>query len=185
MMVSKESDSVGEQIKMSTINMNKNLRSNVKFLQGFLRTAKPEVKDKIHTLVDLYQSRKISNLTTAENMIMKLKAADPKVRDANPNSTKKAYQKYDKLVAKYESLEPLNVRVAATKNKNVAVKRAKQNTASLKIAKMFKTAVRISVIKKDTAMDSKVVDLTMNFDYIGLVVKYDLTAILARSFLKA
>jgi hypothetical protein len=142
-MVSKESDSVGEQIKMSTINMNKNLRSNVKFLQGFLRTAKPEVKDKIHTLVDLYQSRKISNLTTAENMIMQLKAADPKVRDANPNSFKKVFQKYDKLVSKYESLEPLNVRVAATKNKNIAVKVAKRNTASLKITSMFKKAFRI------------------------------------------
>ena len=34
-------------------------------------------------------------------------------------------------------------------------------------------------------MDSKVVDLTMNFDYIGQVLKYDLTAILAKSFLKA
>jgi hypothetical protein len=154
-------------------------------LQGFLKTAKPEVKNKITNVIDLYSSRKIANFTTAENMIIKLKIADPKVRDANPNSTKKAYQKYDKLVAKYESLEPLNVRVAATKNKNVAVKRAKQNTASLKITSLFKNALRISVIKKDTAMDSKVVDLTMNFDYIGLVVKYDLPAILARSFLKA
>ena len=34
-------------------------------------------------------------------------------------------------------------------------------------------------------MDSKVVDMTMNFDYIGHVLKYDLPAILARSFLKA
>ena len=114
-MVSKESDTVGEQMKISTINMKKNLRSNVKFLQGFLRTAKPEVKDKIHTLVDLYQSRKISNLTTAENMIMKLKAADPKVRDANPNSFKNVFQKCDKLVSKCENLEPLNVRMGQAK----------------------------------------------------------------------
>jgi hypothetical protein len=118
-------------------------------------------------------------------MILKLRTADPKLRDANPNSTKKAYQKYEKLVAKYESVEPLNVRVSNTKNKNIAIKTAKRNTASLKITNMLKNASRISVIKKETAMDSKVVDMTMSFDYIGHVLKYDLPAILAMSFLKA
>ena len=57
-MVSKESHSLGEQIKMYTNSMNKNLKSNVNFLHGFLRTAIPEVKDKIHKLIDLHQSRK-------------------------------------------------------------------------------------------------------------------------------
>ena len=34
-------------------------------------------------------------------------------------------------------------------------------------------------------MDSKVVDMTLSFDYIGHALKYDLPAILARSFFKA
>ena len=128
--------------------MSKKIKANIAYLQGFLKTAKPEISNKISNLIDLYGSRKISNFTTAENMILKLRTADPKLRDANPNSTKKAYQKYEKLVAKYESVEPLNVRVSNTRNKNIAIKTAKRNTASLKITSMFKNAFRIFVIKR-------------------------------------
>ena len=170
------------------INMSKKLTSNISFLQGFLRNAKPDIKPKISNLIDLYGSRKISNLTTVENMIMKLRIADPKVKDANQNSIKKANQKYDKLVTKYENLEPLNVRMLNTKNKNKAVKVARvaqRNTASLKISKLFKNSVRISVTKKESAMGNKVVDMTLNFDYIGEVLKYDMPSILARAFLRA
>ena len=92
----------GENKNISNINMSKKLKTNIAFLQGFIKNAKPEIKPKVSNLIELYASRKISNLTTVENMIMKLRVADPKLRDSNPNSTKKAYQKYDKLVTKYE-----------------------------------------------------------------------------------
>ena len=183
-----ENNTFEQNNNISYNNMSKKLKSNISFLQGFLRNAKPEIKPKVSNLVELYASRKISNLTTVENMIMKLRIADPKLRDANQNSIKKVYAKYDKLVAKYENLEPLNVRMSNTKNKNNAVKVAKvaqRNTASLKITKLFKNSVRISVTKKESAMGNKVVDMTLNFDYIGGVVKFDMPAILATAFLRA
>ena len=176
----------GENKNISNINMSKKLKTNIAFLQGFIKNAKPEIKPKVSNLIELYASRKISNLTTVENMIMKLRGADPKLRDSNPNSTKKAYQKYDKLVTKYENLEPLNVRMSNTKNKNKEIKVvAQKNTASLKISKLFKSGLRISVSRQETAMGKKVVNMTMNFDYIGSVVKFDLPAILAKSYLSA
>ena len=85
--------SVGNNI--STNNMTKKIKTNITFLQGFLKTAKPEVRNKINNLIDMYSSRKISNLTTVENMILKLKIADPRLSDANPLSVKKVNQKYD------------------------------------------------------------------------------------------
>ena len=81
----------------------------------------------------------------------------------------------------------MNVRMSNTKNKNKEIKvvAQKKNTASLKISKLFKSGLRISVSRQETAMGKKVVNMTMNFDYIGTVVKFDLPAILAKSYLSA
>ena len=60
----------------------------------------------------LYKERKISNLTTAENMIIKLITIQPS--DKN-----KTMEQYEKLINKYQHIEPLNVRTNATKTKNI------------------------------------------------------------------
>ena len=59
--------------KISTNNMTRAIKLNVKFLEGLLTNAKADVKPHISNLVDMYKNRKISNITTAENMILKLR----------------------------------------------------------------------------------------------------------------
>ena len=68
----KTSSSFEAKFNLSLNNMSKKIKTNIAFLQGFLKTAKPEVKNKITNVIDLYSSRKITNFTTAENMIIKL-----------------------------------------------------------------------------------------------------------------
>ena len=68
----KTSSSFEAKFNLSLNNMSKKIKTNIAFLQGFLKTAKPEVKNKITNVIDLYSSRKITNFTTAEIMIIKL-----------------------------------------------------------------------------------------------------------------
>ena len=57
--------------KLSSNNMSKIVKRNVKFLNGFIANSKVDIKDNIKTIIQLYEDRKISNITTAENMIVK------------------------------------------------------------------------------------------------------------------
>jgi hypothetical protein len=102
-------------------------------LEGFLTNSKADIKDNVKTIVQLYKERKISNLTTAENMIIKL-------RTIQPSDKIKTMKQYEKLINKYQQIEPLNVRMQATKTKNVEKKVVvKKTNAANKIQKLFKS----------------------------------------------
>ena len=88
--------------------MTKALKYNIRFLEGMINRSKQSVKDKVKQLTDLYKDRKISNFTTAANMIDKLRAITPKTE-------KRIFKQYDKLISKYEDNEPLNVRMQKAK----------------------------------------------------------------------
>ena len=88
--------------------MTKALKYNIRFLEGMINRSKQSVKDKVMQLTDLYKDRKISNFTTAANMIDKLRAITPKTE-------KRIFKQYDKLISKYENNEPLNVRMQKAK----------------------------------------------------------------------
>jgi len=88
--------------------MTKALKYNIRFLEGMINRSKQSVKDKVKQLTDLYKDRKISNFTTAANMIDKLRAITPKTE-------KRIFKQYDKLISKYENNEPLNVRMQKAK----------------------------------------------------------------------
>ena len=60
-------------IQISTNNVTRAIKLNVEFLEGFLTNAKADVKPYVSNIVDMYKDRKISNITTAENMILKLR----------------------------------------------------------------------------------------------------------------
>ena len=58
--------------------MNKNILRNSKYLVSLGRKARGDDSVKVDKIIDLYKSRKISQLQTAENIIMKLISEDQK-----------------------------------------------------------------------------------------------------------
>ena len=119
--------------KISSNNMSKIVKRNVKFLNGFITNSKVDIKDNIKTIIQMYEDRKISNITTAENMILQLRTFKPSTRD-------KTMKQYDKLVAKYQQNEPLNVRMKVNLEKNIEKKViVKKTSAADKIRKQFKS----------------------------------------------
>ena len=78
--------------------------------------SKQSVKDNVQQLADLYKERRISNITTASNMIDKLRAITPKTE-------KRVLKQFDKLIAKYENKEPLNVRMQQAKEARILSKK--------------------------------------------------------------
>ena len=100
--------SLNENKISSNYIMTKALKYHIRFLEGMINRSKQSVKDKVKQLTDLYKDRKISNFTTAANMIDKLRAITPKTE-------KRIFKQYDKLISKYENNEPLNVRMQKAK----------------------------------------------------------------------
>ena len=120
------------KLKISSNNMSKHINRNIAFLQGFITNSKIEVKYNVKTIVQLYKDRKISNLTTAENMIIKLRTIQPSTQNKN-------MKQYDKLIHKYQQNEPLNVRMKVNKERNIEKNVVvKKTNAADKIRKLFK-----------------------------------------------
>ena len=117
-----------------TNNMTRAIKINAKLLDGFLTNAKADIKPYVTNLFDMYKNRKISNITTAENMILKL-------RTIQTSTKNKILTPYDKLVKQYENNEPLNVRMNVNKEKNteqrVVVKTTNAAGKNQKLVKSF------------------------------------------------
>ena len=129
----KENNAENNNIKISTNNMSNTIKKNVQYLQASLSYAKADVKPFISNIIELYKDRKIANITTAENMILQLRTIDSWTKN-------RTLKRYEKLVAKYEHKEPVNIRMKATREKNIEKKVAvKKNTAAGKIQKLFKS----------------------------------------------
>ena len=92
--------------------MNKKMLTNLKFLQTLGRNVKGEAKAKVDKVIELYRTRQISQVDTAEKTIVKLKSTTKKEQD-------KAFKTYKKLIAKHGNKAPLNERLAdSNKNKH-------------------------------------------------------------------
>ena len=154
--------------------MKKSISKNIKYLEGLGRNSKDKARGAILHAIELHSQRKIPNITTVENLILALRS--PNKRLAN-----KALKDYAKLTERYEDAEPLPEKHVRLKKEKQEVKVA-HNKASLKITRMFRTAVTIHITKKESAMNDKVVDYTLQFGYLGTVIKYDMTALIARAF---
>ena len=115
--------SLNENKISSNYIMTKALKYNIRFLEAMANRSKQSVKDKVQQLADLYKERRISNITTASNMIDKLRAITPKTE-------KRVLKQFDKLIAKYENKEPLNVRMQQAKEARILSKN-KQHIRSM------------------------------------------------------
>ena len=87
----------------------KSIRNNIQILKN-LRDSKvgrvpASIQSKINKLTDLYEQRKIVQLSTTQNLI----------NDISTNNTKKrekALNKYDKAIEKYDTAQPAGERMA-------------------------------------------------------------------------
>ena len=61
--------------------MNKKILTNYKFLQTLGRNVKGEAKAKVDKVIELYKTRQISQVDTAEKAIVKLKSTTKKEQD--------------------------------------------------------------------------------------------------------
>jgi hypothetical protein len=112
--------------KISSNNMTKNLNRNISFLEQFIHKSHASVKYKIKEIVDLYKERKLSNVTTAQNMIDKLRSVTDKTQ-------KRTLKQFDKLVERYKNNEPLNIRMQKSKEARLL-----KTTAANRIQQAFR-----------------------------------------------
>ena len=92
----------------------KNIRKNINFLRALrdrhTGRVPTSIQQKINNVVDLYEDRKITQLTTAENLINGIATNNQKQRT-------KGLKQYEKAIEKYESATPITERMKATAEK--------------------------------------------------------------------
>ena len=102
----KKPNSLENIIKNLGYNMTKSRTRNTKYLITLGRNARGDAEPKVNEIIKLYSESKIPQLQTAENIII----------DLIYNKKKKSITKrYDKLVDKYKTKEPLNKRLEQAK----------------------------------------------------------------------
>ena len=85
--------------------MTKNREKQSNYLMTLGRKAKGDITPEVAKVIELYNLGKISQVQTAENMILTLLNAKTE------RKLKSAIRKYNKLIGKHETQEPLNVRL--------------------------------------------------------------------------
>ena len=126
-----------------TQNLSKSKEKNSDHLAMLGRKAKGQITPKVLNIITLYTQGKISQVETAENIIIKLTGAKTEKQQTT------VFKQYDKLVAKHESKEPLNKRLAEKKEiKVVKTKAAKTITKAFK--KHMEPKVSFNNLEKST-----------------------------------
>ena len=92
----------------------KNIRKNINFLRALrdrhTGRVPTSIQQKINNVVDLYEDRKITQLTTAENLINGIATNNQKQRT-------KGLKQYEKAIEKYQEQQPITERMKATAEK--------------------------------------------------------------------
>ena len=89
------------------------VQQNVKYLSNFLRSAKDdEVKGFVKNVVGLYETRKMMQPDKAFNIIGDLVSRDGR-------TFKKGLANYHKIMKKHETIEPLPIRLAITREATI------------------------------------------------------------------
>ena len=98
-------------IKNVSYNMTSKIRiRNTKYLTTLGRIARGDTEAKVNEVVNLYRQGKISQIQTAENIII-----DSIYNMKNKRQQKSTTKRYDKLIEKHKTKEPLNKRLQQAK----------------------------------------------------------------------
>jgi hypothetical protein len=133
--------------------MNKNILRNFNYLKKLAKNVRGDAIPKVNQIVDLYSSRKISQVQTAENMIMSFLKTNTDKQQKSVNT------KYDKLVEKHKEIEPLTIRLrqkTTIRNENIVIESVEVGDAA-----NAKTNIKINIKQNDMAND-----MHQDFDFI-------------------
>ena len=103
---------------------------------------------KINNIISLYEDRKITQLTTAENLIKGISTNNEKQKA-------KGLKQYDKAVEKYEDKEPIAERMRATAGKAREAKKVKNVRVRLRQKTKASLASRLVRIARERGIGNK------------------------------
>jgi len=86
---------------------------NTRYLSTISRGATLNVKDRAVNIINLYKEGKISQMHTAENIILKLLSSDGRPQKAG-------IQQYNNTIVKFEQQDPLNQRLEAKRTDRIS-----------------------------------------------------------------
>ena len=111
-----EITSLEQNILSKSNYMSKNIKLNLTYLKCLSKNAKGEdVKEKVKNVIDLYAARKISQVQTATNTIIKLLSETTGKRKETINKN------YEKLLEQHKEVEPLGKRLRQRTETNRSV----------------------------------------------------------------
>ena len=108
-MAEREIYNENNNIKNLGYNMTKTRTRNTKYLITLGRNARGDTEDKVNEVIKLYSESKISQIQTAENIIIDF------IYNKNKRQQKSTTKRYDKLIEKHKTKEPLNKRLTQAK----------------------------------------------------------------------
>ena len=106
------------------------------------------ILQKINNIISLYEDRKITQLTTAENLIKG-------IATNNEKQKAKGLKQYDKAVEKYEDKEPIAERMRATAGKAREAKKVKNVRVRLRQKTKASLASRLVRIARERGIGNK------------------------------
>ena len=133
-------DYVKNKLISQPIIMSKNISGNSDFLEKLGRRAKGNATPKVGKILELYNLRKIAQVQTAENVILKLISKDVKEQQ-------KGFKLADKIIAKHHEVEPLSHRLR--QKTTIRVENQVIKNISVGDDKKSKTDIRINIHLND------------------------------------
>ena len=132
--------------------MKKSIQKNINILNSIRDRNRNRVPtstlQKINNIISLYEDRKITQLTTAENLIKG-------IATNNEKQKAKGLKQYDKAVEKYEDKEPIAERMRATAGKAREAKKVKNVRVRLRQKTKASLASRLVRIARERGIGNK------------------------------
>jgi len=153
------------------------VKRNIKLLEDYKTVYKRRFKNEINNLIQFYESRKAYNVRTVKNVLDKLTDRD------NKKNIALGLSEYQKLYEKYKDAEPVPIKIKRLREERILNER--RGKAVLKIQNMLRNTVIIDIVRHESALDGKVIEVTVKPQRIGTVAAMDIKTILYKSFFKA
>jgi len=115
---------------------------NTRYLNTISRDASNNVRDRVVDIINLYKEGKISQMQTAENILLKLLSGDGRTQKAG-------IQQYNKTIEKFKQQEPLKQRLEA-KSTDRNIKREKAASILGKAVKSYNRRKSLLIQRTET-----------------------------------
>ena len=163
---------VSAENNLSYNSMSKIRIKNTKYLNTLGRNARGDAVEKVNEVIKLYRESKVSQISTAENMII-----DLIYNKKNQRQQKATTKKYEKFITKHQANAPLN--------KQITQKKEIKNKSASKIIKLYRNGLKFEIVDIQVAFKDKVKEITVKPSFIGSAMATDLDAFVAKSYIIA